>query len=76
MKTVSKNARNIYNFRNKIINNIKKETGERIDEKEEMKSLDDLLYAGAEKLRQLKMNMIMKIKSLMKTIRSKMEGKH
>ena len=54
MKTVSKNARDIYNFRNKIINNIKKETGERIDEKEEMESLDDLLYAGAEKLRQLK----------------------
>ena len=51
---MSKNARDIYNFRNKIINNIKKETGEGIDEKEEMKSLDDLLYAGAEKLRQLK----------------------
>ena len=54
MKVVSKNARDIYNFRNKIINTIKREIGEGVDEQEEIKSLDDLLYAGVEKLRQLK----------------------
>ena len=54
MKVVSKNARDIYNFRNKIINTIKREIGEGVDEQKEIKSLDDLLYAGVEKLRQLK----------------------
>ena len=54
MKAVAKNAGDIYNFRNKIINTIKKEMGKHIDEAEKEVDLDDLLYTGVKKLIELK----------------------
>ena len=54
MKAVAKNAGDIYNFRNKIINTIKKEMAKHIDEAEKEVDLDDLLYNGINKLIELK----------------------